>query len=118
MLLDDNRDIDPEKPLDLDDALLLGTRLHRLSHLDEAHGLYTAVLDAAPEQPDALMFLGILEHQRQQHELALSYVQRALVQLPNVAAVHQNLGNILLGLGRFAEAQSAYERCLLLGGKS
>lgn len=118
MQADDDRDIDPSQPLSLEDALLLGTRLHRLGQLDDAHTLYQAVLEAAPEQPDALQFLGILEHQRQRDELALSYMQRALAQVPNAPGLHQNLGNILLELERFDEAAAAYERCAELGGKT
>lgn len=118
MFADDLRDIDPSQPLSIEDALLLATRCHRLGALDDAHALYQAVLENAPEQPDALQFLGVLEHQRKRDDLALAYVQRALAQLPDSPGVHHNHGNILLELGRFDAAVSAYERCAELGGKS
>ena len=118
MSTDDNRDIDAEGPLSLEDALLLATRLHRLRQLEEARAIYHAVLEAAPEHPDALQFLGILEHQSNNDELAFEYMQRALNKLPNAPGMHQNLGNILLELRRYAEAADAYDRCAALGGKT
>jgi tetratricopeptide (TPR) repeat protein len=111
MSIEDDQDIDPSKPMSLQDAMLLGTRLHRLNLLDEAYGLYTAVLEVEPEHPDALQFLGILEHQRHHDQLALQYMQRAVAQVPDAPGIHHNLGNILLELRRFDEAADAYERC-------
>jgi predicted TPR repeat methyltransferase len=118
MLADDQRDIDPDQPLSLDDALLLATRLHRLTHLNEARELYQAVLGIAPEHPQTLQFLGILEHQSHNSELALSYFERALAQQPESAGMHQNLGNVLLELSRFEAAAAAYQRAAQLGGNS
>jgi predicted TPR repeat methyltransferase len=118
MSTEDDQDIDPSKPMSLQDAMLLGTRLHRLNLLDEAYGLYTAVLEVEPEHPDALQFLGILEHQRHHDQLALQYMQRAVAQVPDAPGIHHNLGNILLELRRFDEAADAYECCAQLGGKS
>ncbi|HKP63974.1 MAG TPA: tetratricopeptide repeat protein [Polyangiales bacterium] len=118
MQVDDGHDIDPSQPMSLSDAMLLGTRLHRLNLLDEAYGLYTAVLEAEPEHSDALQFLGILEHQRHNDALALDYMQRAVSQVPDAPGVHHNLGNILLELRRFDEAAGAYQRCTQLGGET
>ena len=118
MIGDDDRDIDPEKPMSLGDALILATRLHRVGQLDAAHQLYGAVLEAVPELQGALQFLGILEHQRHNSELGLSYMQRALEQSPEAPGLHQNLGNVLFELRRFDDAEAAYERCAQLGGKS
>jgi predicted TPR repeat methyltransferase len=118
MLPDDNRDIDPSQPLSLEDALLLATRLHRITQFDAAEELYQAVLQSAPEHPLALQFLGMLEHQRDNTELALGYMGRALAQAPDTPEMQQNYGNMLFELRRFEEAASAYERCAALGGKS
>jgi len=118
MATEEQRDIDPSKPMSLEDAMLLGTRLHRLNLLQEAHGVYTAVLEADPEHPDALQFLGVLEHQRHHDELALQYLRRAVSHVPEAPGVHHNLGNILLELRRFDEAAEAYERCAQLGGNT
>src|SRR5690242_8788302 len=118
MLADDDRDIDLDQPLSLDDALLLGTRMHRLGHLEEARQLYAAVLESDPEQPLALQFLGIVEHQRQNPQGALDYLSRALALAPELPAIHHNLGNVLLELARFDDAAAAYQRCTQLGGQS
>ncbi len=117
-MLDDDRDIDPSQPLSLGDALLLATRLHRLEHFDAAHQLYSAVIEAVPEHPLALQFLGVLEHQRHNSEVGLSYLRRALEHAPDASGLHQNLGNVLFEVRRFDEAAEAYERCAQLGGKT
>src|SRR5262245_50391918 len=111
MSSEDDEFIDPSKPMTLDDAMLLGTRLHRMNLLDDAYKCYAAVLEAAPEHPDALQFMGILEHQRHNGALALSYLRRAVKHAPNAPGLHHNLGNILLEQRRFDEAADAYERC-------
>ncbi|HEX6245598.1 MAG TPA: tetratricopeptide repeat protein [Polyangiales bacterium] len=118
MLADDDRDIDPDQPLSLDDALLLGTRLHRLGHLNEARELYSAVLANAPEHPLALQFLGIIEHQQGNQGAALDCLSRALALAPELPAIHHNLGNVLLELARFDQAAACYQRCAELGGQS
>jgi predicted TPR repeat methyltransferase len=118
MAAEEDREIDPSKPMSLEDAMLLGTRLHRLNLLDEAYGLYTAVLEVEPEHADALQFLGILEHQRHNDARALEYLGRAVSHAPGAPGMHHNLGNVLLELRRFDEAADAYERCATLGGKT
>jgi hypothetical protein len=50
--------------LSLSDALSLAIYLHRSEQWDDAELLYRRILEAAPEQPDALHFLGVLSHQR------------------------------------------------------
>jgi predicted TPR repeat methyltransferase len=69
-------------------------------------------------QVDALHFLGVLEHQCHNDQLAFEYLQRALQLRPDVPGIHQNLGNILLELKRIDEAAEAYTRCAELGGKT
>jgi predicted TPR repeat methyltransferase len=115
---DDDRDLDPEQPMSLEDAVLLGTRFQRLGEFDAARGVYRAVLEAAPEHVDALHFLGILEHQCHNDQLAFELLQRALQQRPDLPGMHQNIGNILLELNRMDEAADAYTRCAQLGGRS
>lgn len=102
----------------LDDAMLLGTRLHRMNLLDDAYKCYAAVLEAAPEHADALQFMGILEHQQRHGALAVSYLQRAVKVAPNAPGLYHNLGNVLLEQRRFDEAADAYERCVQLGGET
>ncbi|CAN5316805.1 tetratricopeptide repeat protein [soil metagenome] len=100
--------------LGLDDALAYAIRLHRLGEADAALTLYQRILDAVPDHPDALNFLGIAKHQRGEAAEAIALMQRSLAIAPEAANVWNNLGNMLVDAGRFDEAGAAYERCAAL----
>src|SRR6266576_713336 len=84
--------------------------LHRHGHLTEAEGLYLSVLKAAPDEPDALQLLGVLEAQRGRYESALGLFDRAIAVNPNDPRLHFNQGNALRDLGRSVEAVASYDR--------
>lgn len=88
--------------------------LHRAGRLEEAEAAYRAVLARAPEDPDALHFLGVLRYRCGAGDEAVGLIERALAQDPDNPAAHNNLGNILLETGRLAEAVSAYRRAAVL----
>lgn len=100
--------------MSIDDAVAFASRLHRLGELDAAELVYGRVLEAAPAHPDALNFLGILCHQRGNSEEALRLMHASLASRGDVVGVWNNIGNILLDLGRVDEAGQAYERCVNL----
>jgi len=84
--------------------------LLRDERIEEAEPALHAVLDAAPGQPDALHFLGVLRHTQGRTDEALALIRQALAQLPDHAGAWNNLGNVLLSAGRIEEATAAYER--------
>ena len=96
------------------DALELAVKCHRDGHLDAAEKIYQTVLEAVPEQPDALHFLGVLAHQRGDSPQAIKLIRRAIELLPDGAGLYNNLGNVLYEAERFEEAAGAYEKALLL----
>ncbi|PKO57492.1 MAG: hypothetical protein CVU25_07895 [Betaproteobacteria bacterium HGW-Betaproteobacteria-19] len=98
----------------VDDALAFATRLHRIGELDAAETVYRRVLEAVPDHPDALNFLGIARHQRGHTGEAIALMQRSLELQPDATGVWNNLGNILLDRGRFDDAAALYERCVEL----
>ena len=100
--------------LTLREALELAVRYQRAEQLDVAESVYRRVLEVAPEQPDALHFLGVLLHQRGKHGEALELLRRAIELEPEFAGFHQNLGNVCFETERYGEAAQAYERCLQL----
>ena len=53
-----------QQPMSLQEALLYATQLHRNNQLEGAETLYQRILEAAPGQPDALHFLGLIRFQR------------------------------------------------------
>ncbi|MBP2230515.1 tetratricopeptide (TPR) repeat protein [Azospirillum agricola] len=96
------------------EALTLALDLHIAGRLGEAQELYARILDADPDQPDALHFLGVLTGQVGQGEVGLPLIARALVFRPEAEDIHANRGNLLRGLERLGEAADAYRRALAL----
>lgn len=96
------------------EALTLALDLHIAGRLGEAQELYTRILDADPEHPDALHFLGVLAGQVGQGEVGLPLIARALALRPDAADIHANRANLLRGLERAAEAADAYRRTVAL----
>ena len=95
------------------DALLRrAMQRHEAGALDEADGLYRAVLAATPAQPDALRFLGLLQQERGQFAEARQLLAAALEARPDDAAAWSRLGAVHNALGSPREAVEAYDRAL------
>jgi predicted TPR repeat methyltransferase len=100
--------------LTLHEALELAVRYQQAHQFDVAETIYRRILEALPDQPDALHFLGVLMHQRGKSAEALEPLQRAIQLQPEHVLFHNNLGNVLFEMERFDEAARIYERCLEL----
>src|SRR5207247_7666314 len=78
----DVAEIDPAEQklseVSVQDALSLAVQLHHVGHLDQAETLYKRILEAAPDQPDALHFLGILLHAQGHSEEAIELINRSI----------------------------------------
>ena len=97
-----------------DGALALAVDHHRAGRLKLAEGLYREVLQAEPNNPDALHLFGVLAHQVGYHVEAAELIGRALLARPGAAEFHNNLGNALWGQERIAEAEASYRQALAL----
>ncbi|CAN5907484.1 tetratricopeptide repeat protein [soil metagenome] len=104
--------------MSLEEALVFGTRLHRLGQLDQAEEVYRAVLAIAPEHADALQFMGILRYARGHRPEGIALMQQSIALAPMAPGLHLNLGNMLLDSGRPDGATEAYERAAVLGEPS
>jgi Flp pilus assembly protein TadD len=96
------------------EQLVRAIEQHKAGALDQAEQVYREVLASHPENADALHMLGVLESQRGNQALALSYLGRAVQLNPTPAFYHSNLGNVLHELGRLADAVLCYEQALRL----
>ena len=88
--------------------------LLRSKETAQAEAVFTAILGRWPDQPDALHFLGVLEHQRGHSDKALALIRRSIAIAPTAPDPWNNLGNVLVEQQRFDEATEAYEKCLAL----
>jgi tetratricopeptide (TPR) repeat protein len=87
---------------------------HRAGRLLEAEGDYRAMLEAEPDHVDALHWLGVLHHQRGEHQRAAELVGRAATLRPGDAGVQLNLGTVLRALGRVGDAIERFRNALHL----
>jgi predicted TPR repeat methyltransferase len=97
-----------DQTVSVQQALRLAVNLHRVGELGDAEKLYRRILEAAPDDPDALHYLGVLTHQRGRSDEAVELIRRALAVAPDYPDALSNLGNILREQGRLAEAEACY----------
>jgi tetratricopeptide (TPR) repeat protein len=87
---------------------------HQAGKRDQAEPIYRGVLEADPEDPDALHLLGMLLHETGRHDEALGLVRRAVAQRPDEGTLHNALGVVLLALDRLPEAEEAFGEAMRL----
>jgi tetratricopeptide (TPR) repeat protein len=93
----------------LDDALAH----HRAGRLDLAQDGYRAVLDAAPDHPDALNFLGVLLQDIGDYADAQDVLQRAVAELPDFAEALTNLARVQQVTGQATAAAESARRAIV-----
>lgn len=71
-------------------------------------------VELAPDDPEGLRFLAIIEKILDRLDAAIETAQRASRAAPQLAAVWNGLGDALLAAGRNAEASAALERAIAL----
>jgi len=92
----------------IDDAL----RRHEGGDLASAERLYREILEAEPEHPVAMHFLGVIAYQRKDLATALPLLIRAAALRPEEPNFHNNLALALMDAGRTEEAIAAFEKVL------
>lgn len=97
-----------------DEALEFALQLHRNGSLDTAETLYRRVVAAAPDNLNALHYMGVLCHQQNRHAEAAKLIERIIAIDPQNADAHNNLGNVLEGLGKFSDAEARYRKAIAL----
>lgn len=102
------------KELSVEDALKLAVALQQNGDRHSPRVIYQRVLALVPEMPEALHFLGLLEFQEGNFELAHQCIGRALAQAPDYFDAHINLGNINKEQDRLDEAVACFRRALEL----
>lgn len=98
----------------VDEALAIGTRLHRAGQLAEAERAYRQALAADPNHPHALHQLGMLALQARQFEAAVDLIGRAVRADRMQPAFHANLGEAYRQLGNADLAAESYRRAIKL----
>ena len=86
---------------------------HKAGRFAEAEALYQQVLQAAPDNPDALHLLGVLASQVGMHDVAVDLIRHAITVHPT-SLMHFNLGNALKALGQLDGAVASYRAALAM----
>ncbi len=84
-------------------------RHHQAGNLAQAQVLYRSLLDAQPDHPQALDYLGLLSLQTGRPLEALELVERAIGVAPRNPGYRFNLARVLLALRRVDDAIAAAE---------
>jgi Flp pilus assembly protein TadD len=100
------------------DALSLASDAARAGDRQRARFIYTQILHAVPDEPNALGGLGVLLLADGALEAAEGCLRRALAACPHEAALHNNLYLVLRAQGRAEEAVECCQRALALSPDS
>ena len=88
--------------------------LHQQGRLDSAERLLYEILQAQPQNFDALHLLGIIEGQSGRTQTAVDLFSKAVAMGADSASVYSNLGNALRDVGRYQDAVASCERALAI----
>lgn len=88
--------------------------LHRQGLLEQAHQLYSKVLENHPEHYNALHMLGLLAAQAGYYKAAVNFLGKAIAIKPDVAAFYINHGNTLRAVKQPGEAIISYNKAIAL----
>lgn len=89
--------------------------LHQTGRLDDAERIYRQVLRRTPRNDDALHLLGLLRHQKGDHQEAERLIVEAVRIRPSAVAYYENLAVIQRTLGKLAAVADTCRRGLAQG---
>jgi predicted O-linked N-acetylglucosamine transferase (SPINDLY family) len=101
----------------LSDALAIAVAHHQAGRLDLAEEICRRILAAEPQYADALHLLGVIAHERGQHEVAVVHFRQAAALCLSNAEYANDLGVGLVAAGKTAEAVEAFQRALQLNSR-
>lgn len=104
----------PVHSLSVEEALDLGKRLHVSGDLARAGLIYVRILQADPDNAEALHFAGLLQHKRGEVDEALLLLDRSIEIEPERSGWRSNFGSVLFELGRTDDAIASFEAALSL----
>jgi tetratricopeptide (TPR) repeat protein len=86
----------------------------RCKNLDELEQQYLQLLESNPDNPDMMHSLGVIAYQKEQYDIALEWIGKAIEKNQLAPQFHNTHGIILEALGRFDEAINAYQKVVSL----
>jgi predicted TPR repeat methyltransferase len=112
--MEDVEQPEPERELTIDEAIAIAIHLQQFDRLAEAEVVYSQILAAAPDHPQALHYAGVLAHQVGRSDDAVELIEKSLALVADRADWYSNLGIVLQERGRLDDAIAAYHRAIEL----
>ncbi len=81
--------------------------MHRKGRFVEAERIYRRILQAEPNQPDALHLLGLIAKEAGQTDAAIQLVRKAIAASPGTASFRSNLAMMYEEQGKYADSEAA-----------
>jgi tetratricopeptide (TPR) repeat protein len=103
-----------EQRLTVQQAIDIAVQYHQSGDVSKAVDIFQQILQADPNQPIALHFLGLIAHKIGESDRAVKLIGDAIKIKPDYADAHCNLGGVLKGLGQLNEAISSYQKALAI----
>lgn len=97
---------------DLKAELQKAAFLHRSGRLSDAESAYKKILDIAPNHADTLNLMGLVAFQKEEHDTAVWFIQKAIQIDPSHPLYRINLGNAFNEQNKTDEAADSYRRAL------
>ncbi len=110
-----SKDMKGRQRVDVAQLMQAAIAHHGAGHLAAAEEACRMALQSAPAHADALNLLGLIAHQTGHGEDAVRLIRQAIAAKQGAPDYHNNLGNILVGLGRLAEAEACFRELLAFG---
>jgi len=96
------------------EALDLGMRHHAAGDLIQAESIYNKILEAEPDQPEAMYFLGLIANQGGKFNIGAKFIKKAVIAKPEFMEAHNNLARTYYELGQLEEAVESYRSAISL----
>src|SRR5271168_562255 len=96
----------------LSEALEIAFQYYQSGQLEQAEQIYRQILNQAPQQPDALHFLGIIAYCRKDFDLAFQLISQAIAMHPEQSQFYNKLGLVLNEQAQLQEASNAFQKAL------
>jgi tetratricopeptide (TPR) repeat protein len=96
----------------LPQALNVARHYYEAGRLEQAEEQYQQILQAHPNQVDALHLLGMIAGRTGRPARAVDYLQATLRLKPDFAAAHNNLGNVFALQRRLPEAVASFRQAV------
>jgi tetratricopeptide (TPR) repeat protein len=103
-----------ESAQSLQDAFNQVIQLCVAGDFTRAEAACEAILQASPDQPDAVNLMGLIATQRGNHNRAIECFQKLIIIKPKDDALHFNLAKNFQKTERFEDAKESFEKALAL----